>query len=87
LICAAQALDLDGMYQFDDALGYAFNMIRFGIADHLIRRRRRNDHAGDHARLCVMRVVSASRNDEPSALAAPSIGRAMDSYLAKALGC
>ena len=35
-----------------DAIGYAFNMIRFGLTDrHDYRRRRRDDHAGGHARL------------------------------------
>ena len=34
-----------------DAIGYAFNMIRFGLADLSDHRwRRRDDHAGGHAR-------------------------------------
>jgi 3-oxoacyl-[acyl-carrier-protein] synthase II len=49
-----------------DAMGYAFNMIRFGLADHLIT-------GGVDATItpgimqgfCVMRAVSISRNDEP----------------------
>jgi 3-oxoacyl-[acyl-carrier-protein] synthase II len=49
-----------------DALGYAFNMIRFGLAEQLVS-------GGVDATItpgimqgfCVMRVVSASRNQEP----------------------
>ncbi len=49
-----------------DAIGYAFNMIRFGIADHLVT-------GGVDATItpgimqgfCVMQVVSTSHNDEP----------------------
>jgi 3-oxoacyl-[acyl-carrier-protein] synthase II len=55
-----------------DALGYAFNMIRFGLADHLIS-------GGADATItpgvmqgfCVMGVVSPSRNDEPARASRP----------------
>ncbi len=55
-----------------DALGYAFNMIRFGLADHLVS-------GGADATItpgimrgfCVMRVVSASRNLEPERASRP----------------
>lgn len=55
-----------------DALGYAFNMIRFGLADHLIS-------GGADATItpgimqgfCVMRVVSSSRNDAPERASRP----------------
>jgi 3-oxoacyl-[acyl-carrier-protein] synthase II len=55
-----------------DALGYAFNMIRFGLADHLIS-------GGADATItpgvlqgfCVMGVVSPSRNDDPARASRP----------------
>jgi len=55
-----------------DALGYAFNMIRFGLADQLVS-------GGADATItpgimqgfCVMRVVSASRNHEPERASRP----------------
>ncbi len=55
-----------------DALGYAFNMIRFGLADRLVS-------GGVDATItpgimqgfCVMGVVSASRNDEPQRASRP----------------
>ncbi len=55
-----------------DALGYAFNMIRFGLADHLVS-------GGADATItpgimqgfCVMRVVSGSSNDEPERASRP----------------
>src|SRR5918992_4666138 len=55
-----------------DALGYAFNMIRFGLAEHLVS-------GGADATItpgimqgfCVMRVVSASRNQDPSRASRP----------------
>ena len=55
-----------------DAIGYAFNMIRFGLADHLIT-------GGVDATItpgimqgfCVMHVVSASRNYEPQRASRP----------------
>jgi len=55
-----------------DALGYAFNMIRFGLADHLVS-------GGADATItpaimqgfCVMRVVSGSRNEEPERASRP----------------
>jgi 3-oxoacyl-[acyl-carrier-protein] synthase II len=55
-----------------DALGYAFNMIRFGLAEQLVS-------GGVDATItpgimqgfCVMRVVSASRNDEPARASRP----------------
>jgi 3-oxoacyl-[acyl-carrier-protein] synthase II len=55
-----------------DAIGYAFNMIRFGVADRLIT-------GGVDATItpgimqgfCVMRVVSTARNDEPKRASRP----------------
>jgi 3-oxoacyl-[acyl-carrier-protein] synthase II len=55
-----------------DALGYAFNMIRFGLAEHLVS-------GGADATItpgimqgfCVMRVVSASRNQDPARASRP----------------
>ncbi len=55
-----------------DALGYAFNMIRFGLADHLIS-------GGADATItpgvlqgfCVMGVVSPSCNDDPTRASRP----------------
>ena len=55
-----------------DALGYAFNMIRFGLADHLVS-------GGADATItpgvmqgfCVMGVVSASRNHDPARASRP----------------
>jgi 3-oxoacyl-[acyl-carrier-protein] synthase II len=55
-----------------DALGYAFNMIRFGLADHLIT-------GGADATItpgvmqgfCVMGVVSSSRNHDPESASRP----------------
>jgi 3-oxoacyl-[acyl-carrier-protein] synthase II len=55
-----------------DALGYAFNMIRFGLAEQLVS-------GGVDATItpgimqgfCVMRVVSASRNQEPARASRP----------------
>jgi 3-oxoacyl-[acyl-carrier-protein] synthase II len=55
-----------------DAIGYAFNMIRFGLADHLIT-------GGVDATItpgimqgfCVMRVVSTTGNDNPRQASRP----------------
>lgn len=55
-----------------DALGYAFNMIRFGLADHLVS-------GGADATItpgimqgfCVMKVVSTSRNHDPERASRP----------------
>ena len=55
-----------------DAIGYAFNMIRFGLADHLIT-------GGADAPItpgvmqgfCVMQAVSTSHNDEPQRASRP----------------
>ena len=55
-----------------DALGYAFNMIRFGLADHLVS-------GGADATItpgilqgfCVMGVVTASHNDAPEVASRP----------------
>jgi 3-oxoacyl-[acyl-carrier-protein] synthase II len=55
-----------------DALGYAFNMIRFGLADHIVT-------GGADATItpavmqgfCVMQVVTTSRNDEPEKASRP----------------
>jgi 3-oxoacyl-[acyl-carrier-protein] synthase II len=64
-----------------DALGYAFNMIRFGLADHLIS-------GGADATItpgvmqgfCVMGVVSPSRNDEPARASRP-FDRTRDGFI------
>jgi 3-oxoacyl-[acyl-carrier-protein] synthase II len=55
-----------------DALGYAFNMIRFGLADHVVS-------GGADATItpgimqgfCVMGAVSTSHNDEPERASRP----------------
>jgi len=55
-----------------DALGYAFNLIRFGLADHLVA-------GGADATItpaimqgfCVMQAVSTSHNDEPARASRP----------------
>ncbi|MGH7825778.1 MAG: beta-ketoacyl-[acyl-carrier-protein] synthase family protein [Candidatus Binatia bacterium] len=55
-----------------DAIGYAFNMIRFGLADHLIT-------GGADATItpgimqgfCVMQAVSTAYNDEPQRASRP----------------
>ena len=64
-----------------DALGYAFNMIRFGLADRLLS-------GGADATItpgimqgfCVMRVVSASRNDQPEHASRP-FDRSRDGFV------
>ena len=64
-----------------DALGYAFNMIRFGLADRLVS-------GGADATItpgimqgfCVMRVVSASRNDRPEHASRP-FDRSRDGFV------
>ncbi len=64
-----------------DALGYAFNMIRFGLADHLVS-------GGVDATItpgimqgfCVMRVVSGSRNDAPERASRP-FDRTRDGFI------
>ena len=55
-----------------DALGYAFNLIRFGLAEHLVA-------GGADATItpaimqgfCVMQAVSTSHNDEPARASRP----------------
>jgi 3-oxoacyl-[acyl-carrier-protein] synthase II len=55
-----------------DALGYAFNLIRFGLADHIVV-------GGADATItpaimqgfCVMQAVSTSHNDEPARASRP----------------
>jgi 3-oxoacyl-[acyl-carrier-protein] synthase II len=55
-----------------DALGYAFNQIRFGLADHFVT-------GGADATItpaimqgfCVMQAVSTSHNDEPARASRP----------------
>jgi 3-oxoacyl-[acyl-carrier-protein] synthase II len=55
-----------------DAIGYAFNMIRFGLADHLLS-------GGVDATItpgimqgfCIMQVVSTARNDQPAQASRP----------------
>jgi 3-oxoacyl-[acyl-carrier-protein] synthase II len=64
-----------------DALGYAFNMIRFGLADHLIS-------GGVDATItpgimqgfCVMQVVSTQHNDEPRRASRP-FDRSRDGFV------
>ncbi|MGH7794948.1 MAG: beta-ketoacyl-[acyl-carrier-protein] synthase family protein [Candidatus Binatia bacterium] len=64
-----------------DALGYAFNMIRFGLAEQLIS-------GGADATItpgimqgfCVMRVVSASRNHDPARASRP-FDRSRDGFV------
>ncbi|MPZ77610.1 MAG: beta-ketoacyl-ACP synthase II [Deltaproteobacteria bacterium] len=64
-----------------DALGYAFNMIRFGLANHVIS-------GGADATItpgimqgfCVMRVVSLSRNSEPLRASRP-FDRSRDGFV------
>lgn len=60
-----------------DALGYAFNLIRFGLADHLVA-------GGADATItpaimqgfCVMQAVSTAHNDEPARASRPfDLGR------------
>ena len=55
-----------------DALGYAFNLIRFGLADHLVA-------GGVDATItpavmqgfCIMQAVSTAHNDEPARASRP----------------
>jgi len=64
-----------------DAIGYAFNLIRFGLADHLIT-------GGVDATITpgimhgfsIMRVVSASHNDEPERASRP-FDRSRDGFV------
>jgi 3-oxoacyl-[acyl-carrier-protein] synthase II len=64
-----------------DALGYAFNLIRFGLADRLVT-------GGADATItpavmqgfCVMQVVTTSRNDEPARASRP-FDRARDGFV------
>jgi 3-oxoacyl-[acyl-carrier-protein] synthase II len=64
-----------------DAIGYAFNMIRFGLADHLIS-------GGVDATItpgimqgfCVMQVVSTLHNDEPRRASRP-FDRSRDGFV------
>jgi 3-oxoacyl-[acyl-carrier-protein] synthase II len=64
-----------------DAIGYAFNMIRFGLADHLIS-------GGVDATItpgimqgfCVMQVVSTLHNDEPQRASRP-FDRSRDGFV------
>lgn len=64
-----------------DAIGYAFNMIRFGVADQLIS-------GGVDATItpgimqgfCVMRVVSTAHNDDPSRASRP-FDRSRDGFV------
>jgi 3-oxoacyl-[acyl-carrier-protein] synthase II len=55
-----------------DAIGYAFNMIRFGLADHLITGGvDATITAGIMQGFCVMRVVSTAHNEEPERASRP----------------
>lgn len=64
-----------------DALGYAFNLIRFGLADHLVA-------GGADATItpaimqgfCVMQAVSTSHNDEPARASRP-FDRSRDGFV------
>jgi len=55
-----------------DAIGYAFNMIRFGLADHLVSGGAdATITAGIMQGFCVMRVLSTARNGEPTLASRP----------------
>jgi len=55
-----------------DAMGYAFNMIRFGLADHLVSGGAdATITAGIMQGFCVMRVLSTARNGEPTLASRP----------------
>jgi 3-oxoacyl-[acyl-carrier-protein] synthase II len=55
-----------------DAIGYAFNMIRFGLADHLVTGGVDSTITpGIMQGFAIMRVVSASLNDEPQRASRP----------------
>src|SRR5262245_28173811 len=55
-----------------DALGYAFNLIRFGLADHiLVGGADATITPGIMQGFCVMQAVSTSHNDEPSRASRP----------------
>ncbi len=64
-----------------DALGYAFNLIRFGLADHFVA-------GGADATItpaimqgfCVMQAVSTSHNDEPARASRP-FDRSRDGFV------
>lgn len=64
-----------------DAIGYAFNLIRFGLADHFVA-------GGADATItpailqgfCVMQVVSTSHNDEPARASRP-FDRSRDGFV------
>ncbi len=64
-----------------DALGYAFNLIRFGLADHLVA-------GGADATItpaimqgfCVMQAVSTAHNDEPARASRP-FDRSRDGFV------
>ena len=78
-----------------DALGYAFNMIRLGLADHIVT-------GGTDATItpavmqgfCVMQVVTRSRNDEPAKASRPfdryipnsSVTKSVDVSLCNCIG-
>jgi 3-oxoacyl-[acyl-carrier-protein] synthase II len=55
-----------------DAIGYAFNMIRFGLADHLVcGGADATITAGIMQGFCVMRVLSTARNGQPTNASRP----------------
>ena len=55
-----------------DALGYAFNLIRFGLADHiLVGGADATITPGIMQGFCVMQAVSTSHNDEPARASRP----------------
>jgi 3-oxoacyl-[acyl-carrier-protein] synthase II len=64
-----------------DALGYAFNLIRFGLADHLVA-------GGVDATItpavmqgfCIMQAVSTAHNDEPARASRP-FDRSRDGFV------
>ncbi len=64
-----------------DAIGYAFNMIRFGLADHLVSGGAdATITAGIMQGFCVMRVLSTARNAAPT-LASRPFDRTRDGFV------
>ncbi len=64
-----------------DAIGYAFNMIRFGLADHLVSGGAdATITAGIMQGFCVMRVLSTARNATPT-LASRPFDRTRDGFV------
>ncbi len=62
----------NGCASSTDAIGYAFNLIRFGLADHLVTGGVDSTITpGIMHGFCIMRVVSSSHNDEPQRASRP----------------